>query len=327
MLENQTRKTIWDYQNSEIGFIYPILDDILFYLSHFPDRFKDGKVELAKLINDSVKGGKSIDQKILIQMVEIMVMERNLVDYVQSIHFDFSHDFAVASYDDVDRDIHVFMKKLESNFKKASHYMEGEERAFFPYCIIAFFLAHEIEHSNQLRNMNEKDDITSKILKISQYYSRRYYSMKWETLNFISKTIEKNKYAWYYQLYYRNHGYAPEERIADIYGKCVVLDLIEQLEKETEIQFEQLNKNFINSLFLSLFSGYDQAHGYSPTEYYLKVLKLQKEYMKITKLTETLGLSEKLILGLYMSPLEINTLQNQPEALLKTIRKLYSKKN
>lgn len=182
MLEN---KIIWNDQNLKIGSSGSILDDL------FLDPFKDGNTEIAHLIYDYVKQGKEFDQKFLIQTIQIMVKDRNLEDYIQNIHFNFSDEFASASYDKGDMRIHLFMKMLASDFKKASYYMEGMEQKFFSYCVLIFSLAHEIEHGNQVRIMKESDGIESKILKVSESYTKRFQEKR-ITLRILFPKLLKN---------------------------------------------------------------------------------------------------------------------------------------
>lgn len=284
--------------------------------------------QILKLVYDHAKGGKNIDEYFISDLVEIIVCNRNLNDYVKQISFETTRmKNKIAAYG-IDNNLKVYSPNIYDEIRNS--YIPGLEtleKRYEPYCQVVNIIGHEIEHANQkrLRTENDLDDIKTKILLACNYFQAKTIKdiENIEKLPAFLHLLSSIKLLFLTNLYRKKYHkywlYSPVERLAEFSGTNLSLDLIQNLHENLAMPLPTLEKNFMISLVNIILGVYRVD---APTIYYLEKLKQYEDSLTIKNMSRDLSLEERVILGLEVYPEEMGLLLCNGEKIIQKIRSL-----
>ncbi len=272
--------------------------------------------DILKLVHDYRKQNYHIDEYFIAQLVELLVSNKELHQYLRDIEFKKNKRNSLAGYEQ-DGTLTVYSDSILEYIISPNN-LEGIDNEYYPYYIVISLITHEVEHANQKRE-KEKDisSIKSQIWKACDYFRKQYDLEFQKILKFSNPLFEllNLKLKFLYSInqikYQRCWEYSPKERIADLIGYNLVLSLIEKSNKKEEL--EALRNIFTSNFRQTLFFGYDKQ--IIPTEYYLKQFKMQAEYLRISEMAKKISLEERLLLGIFISDEELEQLLNEEKII------------
>lgn len=283
--------------------------------------------ELLRVIYDAVANGKELDENFIVQVVEILVCNLGLNDYVRSISFEKYGDKSLASYTR-NYQIKVFFCSIKRIIEESSGLvLTPLEKKYNPYCQVTEFLRHEVEHANQVRTLVvQGSNIETRILTAEDERNK----MRDRELNRIVKypfllyhlalmkrkiglSLDKKKYDKYW-------GYISSERLANIHAYNLILNLLSRFSKAESSSFPNLERFYMDSLESIVTFGYDKT--FAPILFYLEKFKQYGDWLDILKMSENLELEDRLALGLKVTPLELESFEKNKEKVMAKIRNM-----
>ncbi len=281
--------------------------------------------ELLRTINDAVANGKEIDENFIAQVVEILVCNLGLNDYVRSISFEKYGDKSLASYTR-NCQIKVFLGSIKRSIEESSGLiLTPLEKKYNPYCQVTEFLRHEVEHANQVRILvvhgsdtetriltaeNERNEMRDRELNRIVKYPFLLYHLALMKRK-IGLSLDKKKYDKYW-------GYISSERMANIRSYNLILNLLSRLSQLESYSFSNLERVYMENLGKIVTFGYDKT--FAPILFYLEKFKQYGDCLDILKMSENLELADRLALGLKATPLELESFEKNKEKVMVKIR-------
>lgn len=284
---------------------------------------------ILRLINDF--NGK-IDEMFIASLVEIMVSNMHLNDYARKIEFKKYGDKLEthASYNGKNNTIIFYISSIEE-YMKNNHEIQLSpiERKYSRHCQVVRIVRHEIEHANHkaILEMNE-DNVITRILKATEI-SQKNFDEKIEKIIRQPFPI-RNLMTWkmyleianYNRKYSKYWEYIPDERLAEICGVNLVLNLLEKMEETNHTSFGLLKEYYQNQLLKIIRCGYEKT--LSPALFYFNKLKQYKDCLDIIDMSQELSIEERMALGLKISPQELDEFLENSEISIQKICTLYS---
>ena len=289
-----------------------------------------------KLVYDYSINGKIIDKTFIDRLVEIVVLEKRLYNYIQRVNITdklikSSNGIIGAEYNLTSMDISIhsgsIQRIIESKSKHYQYYylFNSLERLMFKNLLIVQIILHELEHvyQNKLCDNRHDNSIYFKLINASFLLEKSLNN--WEIFKAISTgKIDENdlsallsKYKNLYQQYYKVN---PSERLAQINSYKTIVNLLTPVRDQVP--------NLYNHEYLTLLkeklNGYPNPWqiGICPTQIFLFGVELEDVWKdldfynkKVKKLTKTVyskySLEKRLSLGLPISELEYNSLNQK----------------
>ena len=238
------------------------------------------KEKIFKLIYDYLKSNRMIDQEYIDKVIEIVVNDESLHDYVKETKYitdkemnkhngkGWTVQIADASklmdlaYNHETHTIKVYTDNIPKIYDICYNKMDFDNPKSAFFSIYTQRILHEIEHGNQERIINEEDNLEAKILcacrprvNISNEYSAN------------KKVEEVAKILFRTALYYANYEYSPMERMAEIssYKKMKSIISLDKIDLSNTTQY------FNEMILKKLIEAYDDSY-LSPTIRYIKIL-------------------------------------------------------
>ena len=289
-----------------------------------------------KLVYDYSINGKIIDKTFIDRLVEIVVLEKRLYNYIQRVNITdklikSSNGIIGAEYNLTSMDISIhsgsIQRIIESKSKHYQYYylFNSLERLMFKNLLIVQIILHELEHvyQNKLCDNRHDNSIYFKLINASFLLEKSLNN--WEIFKAISTgKIDENdlsallsKYKNLYQQYYKVN---PSERLAQINSYKTIVNLLTPVRDQVP--------NLYNHEYLTLLkeklNGYPNPWqiGICPVQIFLFGVELEDVWKdldfynkKVKKLTKTVyskySLEKRLSLGLPISELEYNSLNQK----------------
>lgn len=268
--------------------------------------------KIVKLIYDRIRKHKSVDSDFLSNLVEIMVCNRDLNNYVREIKF-LSSPKEIAYYS-------ASTKLLGLSYSAYDYHpyywnlLNENEKQYFPYYDSVCNVAHEIEHVEQARLRDlQSNGIMSKII-IDTYEWRKEISSIWSKIFLISFTCKKELMQKRYDRYW---VFDPSERLSNVYAKVIATDITEYFNQM--LKMETILKENNQEFFTMILLGYDRKD--SPTHYYYRKLKLQSKWKEIASLIPTLSFEDRLLLGVDITDEEYCDLLKKEDEIVRIFQK------
>ena len=277
--------------------------------------------ELLRIVYDYSKKGKILDPNAIESIVDIVVRNRDLNDYVKRINFkktnplNKDNELMFMGYNFQNKQINVYCDSL-NKFILLNNSLLYNEIYKLNFSLLQFIL-HELEHSNQHKVMDYNNNTLSKLLKITSgglFNNLDINVVKDKLLSegFTMKQIityyehQKKQYDEYYDL-------CLAERLADINSNK---DLIKILESEKSKLFDVYIYFYYNWL-----SNYLRGYKYemvvltSPTISYVKKVSPSR-LDKLKEVDVGSELENRLYYGYPVSELEFE----EEKIILKRVR-------
>ena len=287
---------------------------------------------LAKIIYDYVKQNKQLDFLFMDKIVEIIVNDEGLNDWVKLSLFEPSdeeenNEKVTALYRYKTRQLCIRkpedLQTIIDNYVMYNfnpNYKNTIDKTYFDYLFVSRILSHELTHANQFKDYfeNKKHDLEADLLRLtltpvtiaSQY-------QKSDLLNLSSSELM----LLYYKLmqiqsiYNKYHDYELHERQANI----ISYGLMNEIAKILKIESIQLLAQ--EKLQEMILMCYDSCE--SPTLYFLEKLDIDKKTLRqINKKSKKLDLEERLNLGLRISNREYKTKKLEYDDLIQKRRNI-----
>lgn len=300
------------------------------YLLSTPNVGKYNKERLEedvfRLLYDSMNGNKDIDEFFTSSLVEIIVSNLGLNEYVRRIEFQHYDKLLVASYSSERNCLIVYLDSIRESIRNSyDSRFSPLEKSFHPYCTITSFMRHEIEHAEQKRlRVQRGNDIYTKLSLAKEKFSQKrdqelerivgypfifYYS---------ALLLWKIKLHNAYRKYSKNWSFIPTERIADMKSYNLVLDLILRASKEYSVPFSILEEMYMRELRATIISGYDKTP--NPAISYFEKMKQYDDCLEFLKMSKELSLEERLAYGLSITPQEYSSFLEDSTKVMQKIR-------
>ena len=279
------------------------------------------EVELLKLIYDYSIAGKLADQEYIEKLVEIIVSNRRLDDYVKTIgfvnNFEKSNNLiSVACYSSLNEKIMVDLESVaivvDKQRKYDKLYNTYFEKIMHRNLFVTGILLHELEHAYQ----NKKaEDISDKTIEANIVRACLSVNMMLRDSRFIKHLKESgfsisdinHHVEAMNRIYLHNYIFDPCERLAQVYSNTLIFDAVRPIKDKVPNLWDYIYTTTIEDMLI----GYKEAFekGYAPTEIYLNAIgqidvwkKLDfyhKDYEKmLKKAIKKHSLAERLTLGL-----------------------------
>lgn len=289
-----------------------------------------------KLVYDYSINGKIIDKTFIDRLVEIVVLEKRLYNYIQRVNITnklikSSNGIIGAEYNLTSMDISIYSGSIQRIIEsKSKHYQyyylfNSLERLMFKNLLIVQIILHELEHAYQNKLCDNRHDNSIYFKLINASFLLEKSLNNWEIFNAISTgKIDENdlsallsKYKNLYQQYYKVN---PSERLAQINSYKTIVNLLTPVRDQVP--------NLYNHEYLTLLkeklNGYPNPWqiGICPAQIFLFGVELEDVWKdldfynkKVKKLTKTVyskySLEKRLSLGLPISELEYNSLNQK----------------
>lgn len=204
-------------------------------------------VKLLKLLFDYSQQGKVVDQNYMDKLVEIVVREEGLDNYVRRTKIvtdeiqkrNISSDrITLAVYSSLYKRISLYANNINKILECYEQYLPlftPVEQLFFRNIMISQIILHELEHANQERMIEEdyqKESLETTILRLSDKIVRPRHIEKLLESGYPSHLITiyikaKERH------YKENYMTDPHERLAEIKSQQQILDMLELIKDIT----------------------------------------------------------------------------------------------
>jgi len=261
--------------------------------------------KLSKYIYDIVKNDKEINEKFIYKIIEIILKERNLGNYLKKISIDNNNHFIYAEYNffECENEITINLRKIINHIEKKYKWYGSNEKKIILFYEIVEVCCHEMEHVNQVKICNEnKNNLETKILRLSTIYKSTMKELAYELYNNgYCNICDSIKFADYQvdisnddKLYFLR----PDERLAEVLGQLISLNIF--LNIFSDINY--LKEIGLFYIYEILYYGYETY--LSPLKEYL--IKFNKYVMfdELEKNCISLNYLERALYGFNLSELE-----------------------
>ncbi len=238
------------------------------------------ELKILRLIYDYSVNHKLLDSKFIDKLIEIVITERSLDEFVNNVRFTNKldkNDYGVvcAAYNPLNKEIIIDYDSIQVVLENHSYYEQlffDLEQIFYRNLIITQIILHELEHAFQYKQLdNKKDDsIEAKLVKASFVLEQAMKNPKF--LNAILKGEISSQDIYIYvmqnrELYKQYYKFNPTERLAEVNSYTTIINTIEPIKKYIPnlLEFEKA------SMVEESLKGYKDIDGIGicPTQVYL----------------------------------------------------------
>lgn len=231
--------------------------------------------KILRLLFDYSKNYKLVDINYIDKLIEIVVNEEELGDYIKSSRIvtslesdglldGYGSQYTVATYTPFTRKISVYENSVNEMLEKLSQSNYGFsdiENLFYQNLCVTQTLLHEVEHANQAKIKHEDNSLEAEILRLSDLsieprdISKNINTDYVDYAIYLSKLREQN--------YKENYKYAPFERLAEVKSYGELVDILSQIKDYIPnlVEYEKYK------MYRSMICGFDV---FSPTIYYIE---------------------------------------------------------
>ena len=257
---------------------------------------------ILEIIYDRTIKNKILNLKDIVKILEILVIDKCLNDYILNINVQQIRSNNLASYSTYTKKITIYtqmieqmLKNIENNILNAN---EFEKILYKNICILQILL-HEIEHANQQKIAYNDNSLEALIIRLSFLVENGY---------------EENLYE-----------FCPEERLAEIKSFCEINNLIKILDTK---KLKKLPNILETEKLRRLLRGYhykDSTMNIPLIDYF--ILGNKKELVKISESffvnIEKYNLTERFKYGF---PISINEYGNSMQELVLSLNNNFKNK-
>ena len=239
--------------------------------------------EIARLLFDYSLNGKIVDKQYADKLIDIVVNNRNLDDYVSRVTFTnkFKKDdegIECAKYDPINKLIIVDYESVLLLLDYKSVYevlFKDIETIMYKNLLITQVLLHELEHANQYKQVDNKldDSVEKRLCKACLLLG---YILKNPELSskIIDDTLTTEDFKFlidnHHIMYKRYYQFDPTERMAQVKSYRTIVSAIEPFKIHTQNLYEFENASLVEQMI----RGYEDSwnEGVCPTQVYLSAI-------------------------------------------------------
>jgi len=279
------------------------------------------KYQLISLIYDYVKNNKVLDKDFIDSILDVVINELGLNDYV--IDSEIINEpgkrrktYTIAYYNFYSRiievNLQVALERLKEEAKKLR--LTSIETSYFIAKELAEAILHELEHASQVKEYDrDGNNLESLIIKrafahktiirsdilllLMNGYSEKELLMRYKT---IKRGIK----------YYK---YDPLERLADYHALNYIKEILKELNIGDRVMLHTYYEEYKNYI-----RGYKLQK--EPTKFFLAKVGGLKDWQEIERLSKDCGLKTRLSLGLPITKDEYQELENRTRRLRKALK-------
>lgn len=285
------------------------------------------ELEILKLFYDYSINGKLVDPNFIDKLIEIVVSNKKLNDYIRTVEFTNrldKSDYAVqcASYS-------YSSKKILIDYESIQQFMVNEiqcyghlfipfEQIMFNNLTIVQIILHELEHAYQYKQADDKNDnsLENKII-----HACFRVNLALQNPKFLEGVTEKelNIYLQHTREQYKKYYiFKPTERLAQYHSYKTILEAIKQIQNLIPNLYEFNNALFAEEMIKGYRESIKDYNCTCPTEVYLaqnniyetwKGFDFYKEDSQqiLQEVSKEYSLSKRVSLGLPISNEEYGT--------------------
>ena len=289
------------------------------------------ELELLRLAYDYSKNHKFVDKDYIDKVVEIVVSNRKLHDYVGEVSFYSEGEnedglMEVANYGNNGNDIEVNLEAIKDtiNCEDCFESLFGDFEVYlYKNLKITQFILHELEHAYQSKvSKSEDNSVETRLIKTclaarNAFNNPKFYeSLKADNIHPFNALFFISDY---YRLYKKYYQFNPIERLAQINSFRTLFRSLDPISSNTPNLYEFMKASYLEEM-LSGF-GDSWAEGLCPTHVYLEGTRKgdvwksfdfysedNSELMK--KAYEQHELRERMMLGLPIYSVEYDDVYN-----------------
>jgi len=259
------------------------------------------------IIKKYMDSNKGIDEKFIIECVEVIKDIKGLEDYVKNIEFN-NNTKDTANYhqilNDLTFNIDKILKGLEEDkehFNNKLYNFKNTDYEIFKYIRVLITILHELEHANQCKIIKTEDSLESKILTASFETSDKLSNELIKQIgnkDFIKKNILIKKFNKCQKLYQKFYRFAPEERMAYIKSHYLSLKIANSHEMDYLKKWLELET--------SLFAQEAYIEKSNPTSFYLSKINPKSNRKELEEMGKNLDLNYRILYGLNLDADELD---------------------
>ena len=223
------------------------------------------ELQLLRLVMDYSLKGKLVDRAYIEKLVDIVVSNKDLHEYVRSLTFtdklDKSPDkVTYGGYNFLRHDVTLDYESLMMFIDNQSYHFDclfnPTEQIVYRNLIVTQIILHELVHAYQDKKADDKSDnsVEAKLLRASFYFSQLCKNPKLlELLLRGELSIEEFKKmgALNFELYHQYYDYDPVERMAQAHSYKMVVSMLEPVKKQLPSLYEFENATYGEELLKS----------------------------------------------------------------------------
>lgn len=279
------------------------------------------KYRLISLIYDYVKNNKVLDRDFINSILDIVINELELNDYVKDSEIIYvprknRKRYIMAYYDHFSRvievNLQISLERLKEEAKKLR--LSHIETSYFIAKELTEAILHELEHAHQVKKY-DKDGNNLESLIIKGAFAHKNIIRKDLLFLLMNGYSEKELLTRYKTIkrgikYYK---YDPLERLADYHALNYIKEILKELNVGDRIMlhtYYEECKNYIR--------GYELQK--EPTKFFLAKVGGLKDWQEIERLSTDCDLKTRLSLGLPITKDEYQELENKTRRLRRGLK-------
>lgn len=274
------------------------------------------KYRLISLIYDYVKNNKVLDKDFINSILDVVINELELNDYVIDSEIIYvpgksKKRYLIANYDFYHRIIEINLQIALERLKKEAKILRlsPTETSYFIAKELAEATLHELEHANQVKKFDvDGNNIESLIIKGAFAHKN---IIRRDILFFLMNGYSEKELRTRYRIVKRGikfYKYDPLERLAEYQALNYTKEILKELNVGNIVMlhtYYEVYKNYIR--------GYELQK--EPTKFFLSKVDGLKDWQEIERLSKDSDLKTRLSLGLPISKEEYQDIENRTRKL------------
>ena len=238
------------------------------------------EIEILKLVYDYSIKGKIVDLNFVDKLIEIVVRDNGLHDYVRTLKIkkglvEDNNSFRCAGYDSLNKMILLYYESIPAVLDNRIRYeclFNGLELFWYRNLVITQIILHELEHASQYKKSDSKSDssIETKLIRAEFVVEQALKNPKFMSA-LIKGEISEQEFFEYrkrqQELYNQYYRLNPIERLAEIKSYRTILNVLSHVKD----YFPSLCEFKSACLFENYLRGYEESwnEGSCPSQVYL----------------------------------------------------------
>lgn len=279
------------------------------------------KYQLISLIYDYVKNNRVLDQNFINSILDVVINELGLNDYVidseiKNVQGKSRKRYLIANYDFYHRiievNLQIALERLKKEAKKLR--LSSIETSYFIAKELAEATLHELEHANQVKKFDvDGNNIESLIIKGAFAHKN---IIRRDILFFLMNGYSEKELRTRYRIVKRGikfYKYDPLERLADYHALSYIKELLKELNVGDRVMLHTYYEEYKNYI-----RGYELQK--EPTKFFLAKVEGLKDWSEIERLSKNCDLNTRLSLGLPITKDEYQDLENRTRRLRRLLK-------
>ena len=279
------------------------------------------KYQLISLIYDYVKNNRVLDQNFINSILDVVINELGLNDYVIdseiiNVQGKSRKRYLMANYDFYSRVIGVNLQVAIERLKEEARKLRLSyiETSYFIAKELAEAILHELEHAHQVKEY-DRDGNNLESLIIKGAFDHKTIIRK-DLLFFLMNGYSEKELLIRYKIIKRGikyYKYNPLERLADYHALNYIKEILKELNVGDRVMLHTYYEEYKNYI-----RGYELQK--EPTKFFLAKVGGLKDWSEIERLSKNCDLKTRLSLGLPITKDEYQELENRTRRLRRGLK-------